>query len=251
MVKVREDLTGQKFGRWTVLYQTNDYIKPNGKHEAMWYCECECGNKVDVLGYNLKKGLTKSCGCLNRELVIQNNITNKRKHNEYNIENDIVIIYLSNDMHTTVNLDKWNEIPWIKELCWSYENGYATTTIPKQYRKEFNNKKKIKLHQLICPCEEGYELDHIDRNKLNNLTENLIPKTHMGNMQNCGIRSDNTSGTAGVSWNKTINKWRAYIMANHKDIYLGCFTNKEDAIKARKQAEIKYFGEYKNNINLD
>ena len=38
-------------------------------------------------------------------------------------------------------------------------------------------------------------------------------------------------------------------MYNYKNIYLGRYINKEDAIKARKQAEIKYFGEHRNKLN--
>lgn len=56
------DLTGQKFGRLSVI-----------KHLGSTYCECkcECGNIVNVLTSNLKSGHTKSCGCLNKELSKQ------------------------------------------------------------------------------------------------------------------------------------------------------------------------------------
>lgn len=60
-----KDITGQKYGRLTVLnYAGND------KHgKAMWLCECECGNKCTVYGTSLRRGRTKSCGCLNREIT--------------------------------------------------------------------------------------------------------------------------------------------------------------------------------------
>lgn len=44
MVKVKKDLTGQKFGRLTVIEQAEDYIDSKGKHYAKWLCKCECGN---------------------------------------------------------------------------------------------------------------------------------------------------------------------------------------------------------------
>lgn len=58
----RYDLTGQKFGRLTVLYE-------NGrKHaEIVWHCKCDCGNECDVLSSNLRNGKTQSCGCLQKE----------------------------------------------------------------------------------------------------------------------------------------------------------------------------------------
>ena len=56
---------------------------------------------------------------------------------------------------------------------------------------------------------------------------------------------DNTSGCVGVYWNTQRNKWYAQITVNKKTISLGYFYNKADAIKARKDAEIKYFGKYR------
>lgn len=51
------------------MKQANDYIKPNGRHESNWLCQCDCGNIVEVLGYSLKSGYTKSCGCLHEETL--------------------------------------------------------------------------------------------------------------------------------------------------------------------------------------
>ena len=59
------------------------------------------------------------------------------------------------------------------------------------------------------------------------------------------LRNNNTSGITGVSLYKQTNKWRAYIEYNQKYIHLGLFNTKEEAIKARKEAELKYFGKYR------
>ena len=69
MVKVRKDLTGQKFGRLTVLYQTEDYVSPKGIHYAQYHCICNCDkhNEVDVLASHLQGHKVKSCGCLYKE----------------------------------------------------------------------------------------------------------------------------------------------------------------------------------------
>jgi hypothetical protein len=61
---------------------------------------------------------------------------------------------------------------------------------------------------------------------------------------NKGIISNNTSGATGVIWNKRLNKWQSRITVDKKDIYLGSYNNFEDAVKARKEAEEKYFGEF-------
>lgn len=62
------NLQGQRFGRLTVL---RDSGKRNDKNTVIWTCLCSCGNFIDVLSIRLKGGHTRSCGCLNRELVIK------------------------------------------------------------------------------------------------------------------------------------------------------------------------------------
>lgn len=58
------DLTGQTFGRFTVLQRAHN----NKEGRAMWLCRCECGNERVVMGKCLRNGHTQSCGCLNREV---------------------------------------------------------------------------------------------------------------------------------------------------------------------------------------
>lgn len=76
------DATGSRFGRLTVIS-----INGKNKHGQIKYlCECDCGNKTTVVAGSLRRGLTKSCGCLNREI--------KTKHG--NSQNEIY--------HTWVNM---------------------------------------------------------------------------------------------------------------------------------------------------
>lgn len=56
------DLSGQKFNRLTVIEKA--YVK---NKRTYWLCECECGNKTIVMGTNLTRFHTKSCGCLQKE----------------------------------------------------------------------------------------------------------------------------------------------------------------------------------------
>lgn len=64
------DLTGQTFGRLTVIERAeNLYPAPgcsNGSRVA-WRCRCECGRECITTGQALRKGTTKSCGCLAKE----------------------------------------------------------------------------------------------------------------------------------------------------------------------------------------
>ena len=57
-----KDLTGNKYGRLTVLHATDR--PPNHRDKKVWWlCECDCGNTVAVIGERLRNGQTKSCGC--------------------------------------------------------------------------------------------------------------------------------------------------------------------------------------------
>ena len=64
MGKVK-DLTGQRFGRLTVIKR----VENNRHGKAQWLCKCDCGNETTVIGSGLINGNTKSCGCYNRERV--------------------------------------------------------------------------------------------------------------------------------------------------------------------------------------
>ena len=82
MVQTKEDLTGQVFGRLTVINQAEDYVNPNtGVHTARWNCCCSCGSQklITVFGTSLKSGNTKSCGCLQKEMTSKA----KKKENYY------------------------------------------------------------------------------------------------------------------------------------------------------------------------
>ena len=70
------DETGNRYGRLTVLYKANTHISPSGKKIVYWHCKCDCGNEKDICGTSLRTGLTKSCGCIQKEKVSQINAKN-------------------------------------------------------------------------------------------------------------------------------------------------------------------------------
>lgn len=104
-----------------------------------------------------------------------------------------------------------------------------------------NGRKMILMHQLISG--KKYQ-DHINGNKMDDRKDNLRDATHSQNNMNKGIQKNNTSGTTGVVFDKRRNKWCAQIKINKKNIRLGYYIDKNNAIKARKEAEEKYFGEF-------
>lgn len=240
-----KDLTGQKFGNWTILERA-----PNDKNGgAMWLCECNCKNKTRriVSGHSLRLGLSNSCGCNRIEscskAITKLNKETKKKYNNYNLSNEYGIGYTSKGEEFWFDLEDYD---LIKNYCWYIDNnGYVSTN-------DFNNNyKTIKLHKLLFPNSKV--IDHINHRKFDNRKHNLRECTYSNNNMNRGLHSNNTSGVTGVSWNKNIEKWCATIRINGKQKHLGSFKNFEDAVKIRKEAEEKYYREYSysNSIKME
>ena len=218
-----------------MLYQVEDYVSPQGKHCSKWHCICDCDDKteVDVVGNLLTTQKVVSCGCYLKSIRGKS----RKKYNVYDLSCEYGIGYTSNTNHPFYfDLEDYNKI---KDYCW-YEraDGYISTWI---------KRKNVRLHILIMesnPCI-GEKVDHINHNTYDNRKSNLRICTNAENNHNKGLRCDNTSGYSGVTWNKKLQKWYSKITINGKQIYLGVFTNINDAIKARQNAEIKYFKEYR------
>ena len=67
------DLTGQRFGRLTVLYKDNNRITNSGSY---WICQCDCGNIKSIKSSSLRRGEITSCGCYRTEQVMKSKIEN-------------------------------------------------------------------------------------------------------------------------------------------------------------------------------
>ena len=87
---------------------------------------------------------------------------------------------------------------------------------------------------------EGFEIDHIDHDRLNDRIENLRLVTRSENAKNLSMRADNTSGVTGVTFCKRDQTWQAKINVKGKTVSLGHFKNEHEAIKARKEAELNH-----------
>lgn len=126
----------------------------------------------------------------------------------------------------------------ISNMKWCLDkNGYV------------KNSKQEYLHRIIMQ-ESNLYIDHIDGNPLNNTKANLRACSNADNLKNrVTIPSNNTSGVLGVRFRPERNKWTAEIRADKVTHRLGHFNTKEEAIEARLNAELEYFGEYKSKVN--
>ena len=173
----------------------------------------------------------------NHGRILERSIYDK---NEIIIDGDVAYIVLYNKKCEEIAkaiIDAKN-VNLVKDAKWYLrKDGYVATM-------NYNGKYTY-LHRLICGQMNKRYVDHKNRNKLVNTEENLREADSSENHMNAGIRSNNTSGKVGVYWAKDKNKWCAMICARKKHINLGCYTNFEDAVKARVEAEKKYFKEYR------
>jgi hypothetical protein len=84
------------------------------------------------------------------------------------------------------------------------------------------------------------QIDHLDQDSTNNRLINLRDVSHAENGKNQKMSNRNSTGVTGVHFHNKAQKWEARIRVNFKRIYLGLFELKDDAIVARKNAEVKY-----------
>lgn len=115
-----------------------------------------------------------------------------------------------------------------RQFCYDKSNGYVEIKTSKGW---------IDLHRVLMNAQKGQIVDHINRNKLDNRRENLRFVSHSINNFN--------KGSTGIYFDKCGNRWRACISdRNGKTLKLGSFKTKDEALKARKDAERLYFSEH-------
>jgi hypothetical protein len=108
-------------------------------------------------------------------------------------------------------------------------------------------KKHFFMHrEILGATNPKLDVDHKDRNGLNNQRGNLRLATRSQNSANGRHRINNKSGFKGVYWDGRWGKWQAQITAKGKLKHLGYFVDKQDAANAYKTAAKLYFGEFAN-----
>lgn len=110
------------------------------------------------------------------------------------------------------------------------------------------NKRPVAMHrQILSETRRNIDVDHEDRNGLNNQRSNLRLSTRSQNNANAAIPKDNKSGYKGVSFDKTRNLWKAGLASKN----LGRFETKEDAARAYNKAAFDQFGKFARLNNVE
>lgn len=114
---------------------------------------------------------------------------------------------------------------------WCFDNGYAWAKI---------NKRKVALHVFLAQPDEGFWVDHISRNGLDNRRENLRVVSPQENAWNKPSLFGSTSRFKGVSWDASRGRWRAGIRINDKLKFLGRYNTEEEAARAYDAAVLEH-----------
>lgn len=208
--------------RWYTRNNSNAY-----KPKKINYCVA-CGEKA-------ASSFNDTWYCNKHWLRMYNNGTlePQRKSRNKFIEHDSfvevittkgeVIIISKSDLHVV------SKYTW----CLS-KTGYPVANI---------NNKVIKLHRYILSPSENQIVDHINGNTLDNRRENLRFCTSSQNAKNCKLSKNSSLPYPGIKITAD-GKFKARITVNRKEIHLGHFSTLDEAIQARKSAELKYYGEF-------
>lgn len=214
------NLAGKTFGRLTVISAAG----PNRHGSMMWKAECACGTTVVVDGQHLRKGAVISCGCsklAHRDTTPPPAVRGARW------------IALGGGGHALVDAQDAD----LASMAWHLHEGRAV---------RYEKRRMVRMHRVIAEragivIPTGGEVDHRDRNPLNNRRSNLRGCTRGQNAMNAPARS--ASGFKGVVRLAT-GKWMAQITAEGQHHYLGSFGTPEAAAGAYNVAARRLHGDF-------
>lgn len=236
--ETKYNLLGQRFGKLVVIDRADDIEREwNGKYisRVAWLCKCDCGRTKIADQGSLLSGRTKTCGnseCRKGRATI---------YNTYDLSGDYGIGYTRKGEE--FYFDKKN-YDLIKDYHWELHRGYVSCH---RWNIETKSDNQIKMHRLIMGLKDnqdysGCQIDHINHNKVDNRKENLRVVNNVQNSWNKSVWREDGS-KVGVRLERS--KWLASITVDGKMIRLGKYDNYDDAVKARVNAEKKYWGEYR------
>lgn len=201
----KEDLIGNVYGRLTVIAEAE---RLPGKR-ACWVCQCECGNTVTVVGDNLRRGHTKSCGCFKSP-----DLTGR-------VFGRLTVIGKSDKRSPRGN----RTVPMWECRCECGEITYRTA-----------DTLNMRGDTSMCSdCAAKYTAEAARE------CAGFVDGTMLSKIIDPKPSSNNTSGYCGVYYDKNIKKYRAQLKFKGKVMKFGCFSKIEDAVAARKKAEEEYF----------
>ena len=136
------------------------------------------------------------------------------------------------------------DFEWLNQWKWQAVKGHTTWYAYRYPTLPGGKRRLVLMHRaILCPPKEK-DVDHKDRNGLNNQRDNLRVATQTQNNQNARSHQGTTSQFKGVHWFKATKRWQSQIKYNGKKIHNGFFLSEIEAAHAYDRAAMKYFGEF-------
>lgn len=213
------EMSGKRYGRLLVVSESH-----KGRGGFYWNCICDCGSETTVLGTDLRRGHTKSCGCYNREMSEVKNTKHGLNGTRISRIHQNMKARCNNPNNTHYHnyggrgisvCEEWSSLSSFSE--WAFSSGYNDSlTIDR-----VNN-------------DKGYEPSNC----------RWISKSEQS--YNKRISPNSATGYPGI--NMLNNKYVAYIGFKNEKIHIGVFDNFDVAFEARRKKEMELYGRflYKN-----
>lgn len=219
----KHNFIGERYGMLTVISEAGII-----NHKRSLNCKCDCGKTTTVVASKLINGRTKSCGCMRRIARKTKSINNK--YINYWDYMKCITNQGKEFIFDKKDIERINKIQWFVNSVGYVEGTNRATG------------KKVLLHRYIFDdLEDGYVVDHIDRNPLNCRRINLRVATRSQNSMNQSLSIANKSGITGVSYEN--GYWVSSVMKDGVKTRKA-FDNKYDAIRHRLQCENDIYKEF-------
>jgi len=203
----REDLVGKRYGKLVV----KELLPSDSRGNRRWLCQCDCGNTLVAITGDLNRGQTTNCGCVKSPDLSGQTFGNitviRRSDNKRKHGNKMVV--------------EW------ECLCNCGNKVFRTTG-------QLTNKKM----RMCAECSHQNSVEHALKGA------RFEQGTQVTKIREMKLSAANTSGCRGVHWNKKREKWEASIRFKGKLMYLGAYSNFEDAVKVRHRAEEEVYGTF-------
>lgn len=156
------------------------------------------------------------------------------------IEGDIAYVPLTMGYEAVIDAA---DVHLIEGYNWSAQPGVSTVYAAR--RKTIGGRLcTIRMHRVLMGDPSGLDVDHRDRDGLNNRRSNLRCATRSENNRNQPTPKHNTSGLKGVTWDRSRNMWRSQIKLHGKTHTLGRFHSPDEAHRAYCEASATLHGDF-------
>ncbi|MGD0510283.1 MAG: AP2 domain-containing protein [Candidatus Micrarchaeaceae archaeon] len=142
------------------------------------------------------------------------------------------------------NFGRVNAFKWYASVH-KYKDGSVKNVYAQRQVRVEGKKLAWYMHRFIMGVTDPkMDVDHKDHDGLNNQEYNLRAATKVENRRNQHVRTDSISGVKGVWWRTAREKWQAKINIDGKQVYLGYFTDLQEAKDAYDAAALMYHGAF-------